>query len=52
MPSVKKYPIAWRQKMAILIRMQFLNDILKSKHGFKIAQKFLSFMVLIKTLNL
>ena len=31
---------AWRQKIAILIRMQFLNDIIKSRHGFKTAQKF------------
>ena len=28
----------WRQKIAILIRMQFLNDIIKSRHGFKTAQ--------------
>ena len=26
-----------RQKIAILIRMQFLNDIIKSKHGSKIS---------------
>ena len=52
MPSVKKYPIAWRQKMAILIRMQFLNDIIKSRHGFKTAQKFYKFRVFIKTQNI
>ena len=28
-----------RQKIAILIRMQFLNDIIKSRHGFKTTQK-------------
>ena len=33
----------WRQKIAILIRMQFLNDIFKSRHGFKTAQKFHKF---------
>ena len=32
-----------RQKIAILIRMQFLNDIIKSDYGFKAAQKFQSF---------
>ena len=32
--------------------MQFLNDIIKSRHGFKATQKFQSFIVLIKTLNL
>ena len=37
---------AWRQKIAILIRMQFLNDIIKSRHGFKTAQKFHKFRVL------
>ena len=36
------------QKIAILIRMQFLNDIIKSRHGFKTAQKFHKFRVLIK----
>ena len=25
--------LAWRQKIAMLIRMQFLNDIIKSRHG-------------------
>ena len=44
--------LAWRQKIAILIRMQFLNDIIKSRHGFKTAQKFNKFIVFIKTLNL
>ena len=29
--------------------MQFLNDIIKSRHGFKTAQKFHKFRVLIKT---
>ena len=43
---------SWRQKIAILIRMQLLNDIIKSRHGFKTAQKFHKFRVLIKTLNL
>ena len=33
----------WRQKIAILIQMQFLNDIIKSEHGFKAAQKFHKF---------
>ena len=33
----------WRQKIAMLIRMQFLNDIDKSRHGFKTAQKFHKF---------
>ena len=35
--------IAWRQKIAILIRRQFLNDIVKPGHGFKAAQKFHKF---------
>ena len=40
-------------KLVILIRMQFLNDIIKSRHGFKTAQKFYKFRVFIKkTLNL
>ena len=44
---------ARRKKLAIVIRMQFLNDIIKSRHGFKTAQKFHKFRVfLIKTLNL
>ena len=43
---------SWRQKIAILIRMQILNDIIKSRHGFKTAQKFHKFRFLIKTLNL
>ena len=30
-------------KIVILIRMQFLNDIIKSEHRFKAAQKFQSF---------
>ena len=30
---------AWRKKIAILIQMQFLNDIIKSEHGFKVAKK-------------
>ena len=34
---------AWHQKIAIVIRMKFLNDIIKSRHGFKTAQKFLGF---------
>ena len=46
------YHQPWRQKIAILIRMQFLNDVIKSKHDFKIAQKYQSFRVLIKTLHL
>ena len=33
-------------------KLQFLNDIIKSRHGFKTAQKFHKFRVLIKTLNL
>ena len=33
----------WHQKIAILIRMHFLNDIIKSRHGFKTAQKFHKF---------
>ena len=48
----KVYHQSWRQKIAILIRMQFLNDIIKSRHGFKTAQKFHKFRVFIKTLNL
>ena len=43
---------AMAQKNTILIRMQFLNDIIKSRHGFKVAQKIHKFRVLIKTLNL
>ena len=43
---------AWRQKITILIRMQFLNDIIKPRQGFKTAQKFYEFRVFIKTLNL
>ena len=35
------------KKIAILIRMQFLNDIIKSRHGFKTAQKFHTFRVFI-----
>ena len=38
-----KYLTAWRQKIAILIRMQFLNNIIKSEHDFKTAQKFHKF---------
>ena len=34
------------------LRMQFLNDIIKSRHGFKTAQKFHKFRVFFKTLNL
>ena len=41
-----------RQKITILIRMQFLNDIIKSRHGFKTVQKFHKFRVFIKTLNI
>ena len=41
----------WRQEIAILIRMQFLNDIIKSRHGFKTAHKFHKFRVLIKTIQ-
>ena len=41
-----------RQKITILIRMQFLNHIIKSEHGFKTTQKFHKFRVFIKTLNL
>ena len=36
---------AARQKIAILIRMQFLNDIIKSKHGFKTTQKVHKFLI-------
>ena len=36
------------KKTAILIRMQFLNDIIKSRHGFKTAQKLHKFTVFIK----
>ena len=28
------------KKISIIIWMQFLNDIIKSEHGFKAAQKF------------
>ena len=42
----------WYQKIAILIQMQFFNDIIKSRHGFKTAQKFHKFRVLIKSQNL
>ena len=52
MPEYVQQILTWRQKIAILIRMQFLNDIIKSKHGLKAAQKFHKFRVLIKTLNL
>ena len=41
-----------QKKITILIQMQFGNDIIKSGHGFKTAQKFHKFRVLIKTLNL
>ena len=41
----------WRQNIAILIRMQFLNDIIKSGHSFKNTQKFYKFIVFIKTLS-
>ena len=34
---------AWRQKIAILIWMQFLNDIIKLEYGFKTAQNFYKF---------
>ena len=44
--------MSWRQKIAILIWMQFLNDIIKSRHGFKAAQKFHKFRVFTKTLKL
>ena len=49
---VKVYPQTGRQKIAILIRMQFLNDIIKSRHGFKTAQNLYKFIVFIKTINL
>ena len=42
---------AGRQKITIFIRMQFLNDIIKSRHGFKTAQKFHKFKVFIKIKN-
>ena len=42
----------WRQKIGILIRIQFLNDIIKLRHGFTAAQKFLKFRVFIKTIKL
>ena len=35
--------LSGRQKNAILIQMQFLNDKIKSRHGFKTAQKFHKF---------
>ena len=35
----------WRQKIASLIRMQFLNDNIKSEHGFKAAKQFKSFFI-------
>ena len=38
------------QKIAILIWMQFWNDIIKSGHGFKAAQKFQSFMKILASL--
>ena len=36
---------AGRQKIASLILMQFLNDIIKSRYGFKTAQKFHKFLI-------
>ena len=30
------YDSAWHQKIAILIWMQFLNDVIKSRHGFNV----------------
>ena len=47
-----KYWEAWRQKIAILIRMKFLNDIIKSRHGFKAAHKFRVLIKFDKILNL
>ena len=49
--NVATWQTSWRQKIVILIRMQFLNDIIKSRHGFKTAQKFHTFWVLIKTIS-
>ena len=46
------YSATWCQKIAILIQMQFLNDLIKLDHGFKAAQKFQSIKILIKTINL
>ena len=48
LPSAKVIHESGHQKIAILIRTQFLNDIIKSRHGFKTAQKFHKFRVLIK----
>ena len=45
---ISLYNTAWRQKIAILIWMQFLNDINKSRHGFKTVQKYHKFRVFIK----
>ena len=42
----------WRQKIAIYIRMQLSNNIIKSEHGFKTAQKFHKFRYFIKTQKL
>ena len=39
--KVTPYWGAWQEKSTILIRMQFLNDMIKSRHGFKTAQKLL-----------
>ena len=36
----KKHFCPWCQKIAILILMQFLNNIIISGYGFKAAQKF------------
>ena len=44
--------LAMAPKIAILIRMQFLNNVIKPEHDFKIAQKFHKFRVFIQTLNL
>ena len=35
----------WHQKIAIFIRMQFLNDIIKSRSGFKTTQDFHKFLI-------
>ena len=49
---VLKVHLTWYQEIAILIWIQFLNDIIKSSHGFKTTQKFHKFEVFIKTLEI
>ena len=35
--------VPWCQKIAIIIQIQFINNIIKSEHDFKAAQKFYKF---------